>query len=109
VRGKEKTEILKNLLGAKDNILSGKQFDSEGNVAFGIHEYIDIPGSNYEPEIGLMGLQVCVTLHRPGFRIKKRRIHTTRLPKQHRISKEESVGYFKEQFNIKLAEEAAEE
>jgi len=57
----------------KENILTEKQFDDHGNIAFGIHEYINIQGINYNPEIGIIGFQVCVTLERPGFRIKKRK------------------------------------
>ena len=45
------------LIEAKDNILINKQFDEFGNLAFGIHEYIDIPGIEYDPKIGIMGLE----------------------------------------------------
>src|SRR3989338_6519351 len=65
-------ELLKRLLDAKENKLKKSQFDMEGNISFGIHEYIDIAGVKYDPQIGIMGLEVCVTLERPGFRIKRR-------------------------------------
>ena len=74
LRKKSAREILVRLLQAKENKLASKQFDSVGNVAFGIHEYIDIPGAKYDPDIGIIGLEVCVTLERAGFRVKKRRI-----------------------------------
>ena len=73
-------EVLKKLLEAKDNILSLNNFDERGNLSFGIAEYIDIPGMKYDPEIKIMGLEVAVTLERPGFRIKKRRIQKKTLP-----------------------------
>ena len=67
-------ELIKNLLAARNNSLSKINFDNHGNISFGIHEYIDIPGVKYDHKIGIMGLQVSLTLERPGFRIKKRKI-----------------------------------
>lgn len=98
-------EVLKKLLEAKDNILSLNNFDERGNLSFGIAEYIDIPGMKYDPEIKIMGLEVAVTLERPGFRIKKRRIQKKTLPKKHTIAKDESVEFMKKSFGIKIAEE----
>ena len=74
LRKKKAEELLKRLFEAKENRLSPHQFDKEGNIAFGIHEYMDIPGAKYDPKIGMMGLEVCITFERPGFRIKRRRI-----------------------------------
>ena len=37
-----------------------------------------------------MGLQVIVTLERPGFRINRRQIMKRRIPLAHKISKEET-------------------
>ena len=74
-------KILPRLLEAIENKLNPKQFDENGNVAFGIHEYIEIPGVKYDPKIGIMGLEVCVTLERPGYRIKRRRLMARNLPR----------------------------
>lgn len=105
LRGQEANKLLVALMGAKDQKLSSKQFDNEGNVAFGIHEYIDIPGSKYDPAIGVMGLQVCVTLERPGFAIRKRRLRTARLPQDHRIKRQEAINFMKENFKAIITEE----
>lgn len=104
LRKKKAEEILLMLLGAKDNKLSLHQFDKEGNIAFGIHEYIDIPGIKYDPKIGILGLEVCVTLERPGFRIKKRRIMKRKIPPRHKIKKEEVVEFMKKKFNVEVGE-----
>lgn len=104
LRKKKAEEILLRLLDAKDNKLSLHQFDKEGNIAFGIHEYIDIPGVKYEPKIGIMGLEVCVTLERPGFRIKRRRIMKRKISKKHRIKKEEVMEFMKKRFKVKIGE-----
>lgn len=98
-------EILGKLLHAKNFTLAEKQFDDNGNVAFGIHEYIDIPSVKYDPELGIIGLEVCVTLERPGFRIKRRRNQTGKIPGRHRIKKEDAISFMKEEFNVKTGEE----
>jgi large subunit ribosomal protein L5 len=102
LRRKKAVELLTRVLQAKDNTLEAGQFDEEGNLAFGIPEYIDISGANYDPEIGIMGLEVCVTLERPGFRIKKRRHKKKRIPPSHRIKKEEAIEYMKKEFKVKI-------
>ena len=79
--------LLPRLLEAIENKLNMKQFDENGNLAFGIHEYIEIPGVKYDPKIGIMGLEVCVTLERNGYRIKKRKMMTKKIPMRHRIAK----------------------
>ncbi|MBW2979986.1 50S ribosomal protein L5 [Candidatus Woesearchaeota archaeon] len=105
LRGKPAKELLARLLSAKDNTLNERQFDKEGNLAFGIHEYIDIPGAKYEPKIGIAGLEVCITLERPGFRIKRRGIKKSHVPKKHRITKEEAIEFMKKEFGTKMGEE----
>src|SRR3989344_3101572 len=105
LRKEKAKQILLKLLEAKEHKLSDRQFEAEGNVAFGIHEYIDIPGVAYDPSIGIMGLEVCVTLERPGFRIKHRGIQRKRLPVRHKIRKEEAIAFMKERFHAKVNEE----
>lgn len=101
LRKQRAVELLQKLLAAKDNRLSTKQFDAEGNVAFGIHEYIDIPGVSYDPEVGIMGLEVCITLERPGFRIKRRKIAKRKL-KAHKITREEAISFMKKTYNVEV-------
>ena len=105
VRGAEVQDLLKQLLGAQDNKLNEKQFDNEGNIAFGIKEYIDIPGVEYNPEIGVMGLQVCITLTRPGFRIKRRRLNQNKIGRNHKITKEEAIEFMKQNFGVVFDED----
>ena len=98
-------KMLPRLLGAIENKLSEKQFDHNGNIAFGIHEYIKIPGVKYDPKIGIMGLEVCITLQRPGFRIKRRRLMSRKIPARHRISKQEAIDFMTNNFNTKVEAE----
>ena len=94
-------ELLKRLLDAKSNKLSEVQFDNNGNLAFGIHEYIDISGINYDPGIGIMGFEVCISLERSGFRVKKRKIKK-KIGKNHKISKQEAMDFMKNSFGVKI-------
>ncbi len=98
-------QMLPRLLGAIDNVLKEKQFDNNGNIAFGIHEYIDIPGVKYNPKIGIMGLEVCITLERPGYRIKRRRLLARKIPAKHRISKQEAIDFMLKNFNTRVGAE----
>jgi len=105
LRKERAIRILPRLLEAVDNQLREKQFDNNGNVAFGIHEYIEIPGVKYDPKIGIMGLEVCITLERPGYRIKKRRLLQRRIPTRHRISKQEAIEFMIKNFSARVEEE----
>ena len=51
---KDMNEILKKMLLAEGNVLKKKQM-SENNFSFGVKEYIEIPGIEYQREIGIMG------------------------------------------------------
>lgn len=98
-------KMLPRLLEAVDNKLLEKQFDDNGNIAFGIPEYIEIPGVKYDPKIGIMGFEVCITLERPGYRIKRRRLLVRKIPSRHRISKQEAVKFMESSFNAKVEAE----
>lgn len=95
LRNKKALEVLKLMLKAKDNKLSERNFDEYGNINFGIEEYITIPEVKYDPEIGIMGLQVSVALARRGYRVKNRRIKPSRIGKNHIVSKQDAIDFFR--------------
>ena len=80
--------LLKRLLVAKEN-----KFDERGNFAFGVPEYIDIEGLEYDPELKILGLEVAVTLQRPGYRVKVRKVKSAPVGKHHQITKEEAIDF----------------
>jgi len=100
VRGDDATELLKKLLEAKDNQINKRAFDNEGNFSFGIKEHIDIPGVKYDPNIGILGLGVSVSLVRPGFSIRVRSKHKARIGKTHKITQQEAIKFMKEEFGV---------
>ena len=104
LRNTEALELLKRLLEAKDNTLLASNLDDEGNISFGISEYIDVPGVKYDPDIGIMGFQVCITLKRKGFRIKRRALKRRTIPRKNRIKKDESIEFMKNAFNLSVGE-----
>ena len=105
LRKEKAKELLIRLLDAKDKKLNESQFDNNGNISFGIVEYIVIGGVKYDPKIGIMGLQVCVTLERAGYRIRRRRLMKRKVPKKHKITQEDAIDFMKKEFNIGVGEE----
>ena len=93
------------MLYAKDGKLKQSNFDLEGNVAFGIHEYIDIQGIKYDPEIGIFGLNVNITLEKPGYSVKRRRLRPAKTPKNHKITQQEAIEFMKEKFGVEIEKE----
>ena len=104
LRKKPAEELLKRLLAARERKLSPRQFDDQGNMSFGIPEYIDIPGVAYDPKIGVLGLEVCVTLAKPGYRVKYRRLRSRRIPARHRVSKQEAIEFMSSAFGARVEE-----
>ncbi len=105
LRGKGVHELITRLLAAKQQRLKPSNFDAAGNISFGIPEYIDIEGAKYDPAIGMIGLQACITLERPGYRVKRRRRRTTKPGKHHRITPEEAQEFMKETFKTTIEAE----
>lgn len=102
VRGKKAVDLLKRLFEANDKKLRERQFDRGGNFAFGIRSYIDIPGVRYDPEIGIFGLDVCVTLKRRGYRVKERKTQNTKVGLSHKVKKEEAIDFVKNIFGVSI-------
>jgi large subunit ribosomal protein L5 len=98
-------DLLNRLLKAKSFKLRKSCFNEQGNISFGLEEYIDIPGVKYDPEIGIMGLETCITLERPGFRIKRRKLAPKKIPKREWITREEAIEFMQKNFNVKIGEE----
>lgn len=102
VRGEDAIKLLKRLLAARANKLTESKFDAFGSLSFGVPEYIDIPGVEYQAEIGIIGLDVAVSLERPGYRVKTRRLKKRLIGHAHKITKEEAISFMKEKFDVTL-------
>ena len=93
--------FLKDALQAVDNELKEKQINDD-NFSIGIKEYIDLPKANYDPEVGVLGMDVCVNLERPGYSIKKRKNKKSKIGRKHLITKNEIIEWLKNKFGVNI-------
>ncbi|OGJ13067.1 50S ribosomal protein L5 [Candidatus Pacearchaeota archaeon RBG_19FT_COMBO_34_9] len=98
---KDNGEILKRMLTAIDNKLKRKQI-SENNFSFGIKEYIEIPGMEYQRDIGIMGLDITVVFKRAGRRVALRKIKKGKVSSRQKISREEIIKFMEDNFQTEF-------
>lgn len=102
LRGDKAIEFLKRAFEGADNRLKSSSFDEYGNFAFGIPEHLYIPGTKYDPEIGIYGMDVIVHLSKPGRRVKLRRYRRSRLGKHAMVTRDEAIRFVKEAFGVEV-------
>jgi len=102
LRKQKAIDFLKKVLPIVDNKISGRSFDARGNFSFGLKEHIEIPGVKYDPEIGNFGMDVCVTINRPGQRIKIRKKQDRSLGRKHVLTPEESIIFVKQLLGVEI-------
>jgi large subunit ribosomal protein L5 len=98
---KEAEEMLKKMLTAIDNVIRKRQL-SENNFSFGIKEYLEIPGMEYQRDIGIMGLDVTVVFKRTGRRVRLKKIKRGKIPKRQNITKQEIIKFMEDKFQTKF-------
>lgn len=98
---KDTEEILKRMLVAIENRLRTKQISSN-NFSFGIEEYIEIPGMEYQRDIGVMGLDVTVVFKRAGRRVGLKKIKKGKVSSRQIITKEEIIKFMKDKFQTEF-------
>jgi len=103
LRKEKAKEFVKRALQAVENRVSKKSFDQFGNFSFGIEEHIDIPGTKYVPELGIHGMDVSVTLSRPGQRVKYRHRSRARVGAKHRLTPVEAMEFVQDEFGIQAS------
>jgi len=102
LRKQKATEFLKKVLPVIDNKLSKESFDRYGNFAFGIKEHIEIPGVKYDPEVGIFGMDVCVSLARCGYRVKSRHSRKAKIGSKHILTSEETMMFIKDALGLEI-------
>ncbi|MFH1451610.1 MAG: 50S ribosomal protein L5 [archaeon] len=110
LRGKEALEMIKKLLPAIDNTLKEKQIQ-DNFFAFGIHEYIEIPGVEYIREVGIMGLEMVAVFTRAGKSVENKKIKRGKA-KRLTVKREEIEEYLQTKFKttiIRKKKKGAEE
>ena len=102
LRKQKAIDFLNKVFPVIDNKISLSSFDKQGNFAFGIKEHIEIEGVRYEPDVGIFGMDVCVTMVRPGYRVKTRRRQKASVGRKHVLTPEESVVFMKVTFGVEI-------
>lgn len=102
LRGAKAEEFLRKALAAVGNRVKSSSFDEYGNFSFGIRDHLDIPGTKYKPELGTIGMDVCVHLGRPGYSIASKRNRRRTVGRKHRLTKEEAIRFLKEKFGVEV-------
>ncbi|CAJ37618.1 50S ribosomal protein L5P [Methanocella arvoryzae MRE50] len=102
LRGDAADNFLKTALGIIENSIDASRFDDNGNFAFGIEEHTDFPGMEYDPEIGIYGMDVIVSVERPGYRIKRRKIQQQKIPSGHKLTKDDSIAYVSKNYGVEV-------
>lgn len=106
-------------LKVKEYELRKRNFSETGNFGFGITEHIDLgikvgcrlqisslslprAKSNlssliqYDPGIGIFGMDFFVVMGRPGYRVARRRRCKSKIGFQHKVKPAESMAWFKQ-------------
>jgi len=102
LRGTPAESFLKSALEIRNNRLPAYSFDPRGNFSFGIQDYTDFPGMKYDPEIGVFGMDVAVSLQRPGWRVSRRTNRPRPIPRRHRVSRDEGMQFMKDHFKVEV-------
>ena len=101
LRGDEAIELLKRLLSAIDNELKIKQI-ADNHFSFGIAEYIEIPGEEYDRDIGMRGFAATIVFSRKGKKVAIKKIKKGSLPKKQIVSKEEIIKFMEDNFGTDI-------
>lgn len=102
LRGKDAHDFLKEALSTRENKMADYSFDDEGNLSFGIPDHTLFKSQKYDPKIGIFGMDICITMKKPGYRVKHRRIQRRKIPHRHRVKKDETVKFFSETFKVEV-------
>ncbi len=94
LRGEKALKFLRDALSVKEFKL-GKRQIGNGEFSFGIPEHIDLPDVSYDPDTGIFGMDVCVSLRRRGYRVARRRKARAKIGRSHRVTKEDTIEFLK--------------
>jgi large subunit ribosomal protein L5 len=103
LRGDRARDFLKRCFTIQNQLFKS-QFDTFGNFSFGVAEHTDF-GIRYDPKVGIYGMDICVSLKRPGYRIKDRKIQKKKLPLKQRINREDVFAFLEGKYGVELLEE----
>jgi len=102
IRDQEKIKnLLERFFAVLENEISGKKI-TENHFAFGIPEYIEIPGLEYDRDVGILGFEVDIVFKRKGKRVKMKKIKRGKYPQKQRVTKQEIIDFLKKNFGMEI-------
>ncbi|RLI26759.1 MAG: 50S ribosomal protein L5 [Candidatus Hecatellales archaeon] len=96
LRGEKALSFLEKALTTVGNKIKVSSLDEYGNFSFGIREHIELPGVKYDPHLGIVGMDVCVTLEKPGYRVKYRKRAASKVGGWQRLTRDEAICFLRE-------------
>ncbi len=102
LRGEDADKFLVEALKTRENKMADYSFSDDGNLSFGIPDHTLFKDQKYDPKIGIFGMDICITMKRAGYRIKRRRIKPRKIPQRHLVTKEETMKQLSELFNVEV-------
>jgi large subunit ribosomal protein L5 len=102
LRGEAAADFLDTALALVD--LSAGQFDETGNFSFGVEEHTEFPSQEYDPNVGIYGLDVTVNLVRPGYRVAKRDKVSRSIPSGHRLDADDAIAFLEANFDVEVTQ-----
>lgn len=102
IRNKEEiNKLLKRVFAAIGNKIP-KKIITTNHFSIGVHEYIEVPGLEYNRDIGILGFEVAVVFKRKGKRIIYKKKNKIKYPKKQEVSKEEIIEFLNKNFNLEV-------
>ncbi len=102
LRGEAAEDFIKRSLYTRLNKVHDWSFDNQGNLQYGVSDHTTFEGERYDPDIGVFGMDVAITLEKPGHRIKHRRLLARKVPQRHRVTREEAMAFLQERFSMEV-------
>lgn len=104
LRRKKADDFLKKALAVRENKIADYSFDNQGNLSFGIPDHTMFEDQKYDPNIGIFGMDITITMKKDGYRVKNRRIQRQKIPQRHKITVNETIEFFKTVYNVEVVE-----
>ncbi len=101
LRGDRAEEFLSEALSIVGTV-PRSSFDEFGNFSFGIEEHTDFEDMEYDPNIGIFGMDVTVALARKGKRVERRGKMPRDIPEEQRLNAEDSAAFVKNEFEVEI-------
>ena len=100
LRHKKAEEFLQRLFEALEYKLKLSSIDKRGNISLGIKEHLLLPGTKYDPNLGVIGFDVSICMRYPGYRVIYKKVKRAKRIKP--VSPLETKLFFEKFYNVKF-------